>query len=258
MKITKIFAYFLYREFKLKQRWKPMLIAQILTPVVYFLFFGVAFSSNLQTFKFRGYEIEYITFLLPGIIVIQALASFNLVASMVSNERRWGIFRLLMVSEGNSAVYIGTKVTTEGIIVFLQTLALILIGVIISSNIRAIINPKIISYILFIVIISTIFWSNLGVILGLVLHREEKRELLFSLINLPILFCSSVFYDINQIPYWMHKIALVNPLTYCASSIRNTIFTGNLWSGDFYILLAITIFAGILSNLITPKMSLVP
>lgn len=235
-----------------------MLIGQILTPIIYFLFFGVAFSSNLRSFSFHGYQLDYLTFLLPGIIIMQTFATFNLTASMVSNERRYGIFRLLMVSNGSAGDYIGGKIVVETIIVLLQTLALILIATMVSPSIASIVKFRTIPYISLIVIISTIFWCNLGVILGLLLYKEEKRTMIVSILNLPILFCSSVFYDIDKIPGWMNKIATINPLTYCASSLRDAILTGSLVGFEFCVLLLLTILVGILTQLITSKISLVP
>lgn len=258
MEFNRVFLYFLFREIKLKQRWKPILVGQILTPVMYFMFLGVAFSYNMQTFMFRGYSINYLAFLLPGIIAIQTFASFSLTSTIVSNERRYGIFRLFMISKGNTMDYIGAKISTEVLIVLLQTFALIIVTTIVSPNITGTIKWKTIPSIVLVVIISTVFWCNLGCILGLVLYREEKRTLFFSILNLPILFCSSIFYDIGKLPGWMNKIALINPLTYCAEALREVILTGKLFVFAFFVLLIITIFVGILTQFIASRVSLIP
>lgn len=238
--MSKIFLYLLYRETKLKFRWKPIIIGQVMVPAAYFLFFGIAFSYNLKTFEYFNYNINYVVFLLPGIIIMQTFVCFNIIGNMVANEKRYGVFKLLMISQSTPIDYVMSKITIEAIIVLFQSLMIIFLGCIIIPELKDMIFFKKFILILIILILATLFWGSLGIIWGLILPQEEKRSLFFTLINYPILFCSNIFYNIERMPLLLKKISLINPLTHFVDIIRKSMFTGNLPFKEFIILIIIT------------------
>jgi ABC-type polysaccharide/polyol phosphate export permease len=60
--------------------------------------------------------------------------------------------------------------------------------------------------------------------MGIRLLNEQKRDVLWALFNLPVMFTSSVFYDIEQAPSAIRVLGRLNPLTHCTDILRACMF----------------------------------
>jgi len=50
--------------------------------------------------------------------------------------------------------------------------------------------------------------------------RMEMPQAIFQLITLPLMFASSAYFPINQMPNWLQAIANVNPISYTIDAVR--------------------------------------
>jgi len=48
----------------------------------------------------------------------------------------------------------------------------------------------------------------------------EMPQAIFQLITLPLMFASSAYFPIDQMPTWLQDIASVNPISYTIDAIR--------------------------------------
>lgn len=75
---------------------------------------------------------------------------------------------------------------------------------------------------IFAVIVTGIFlWTAIALIIGTQVESEEKRDLLWTFLNLPIMFSSSVFYDVKAAPLFIKLLSYINPLTYITDALRS-------------------------------------
>ncbi|MEO0268021.1 MAG: ABC transporter permease [candidate division WOR-3 bacterium] len=216
----------LIRELKLKTRWKPFMISLVFPPLIYLIFVGTGFSKNFSFIFYKGINISYLTFLIPGIIVMQIFNIFGYCGSMVSNEVKWGIYKLFKLYNVKKWEYLIGKMISESIILFLQVIGIILVGGIINPDfLRFLRLTKLFLLILFIFISLTLIVS-LGIIFGFLFPDEQKRSFFFSLFTLPLMFCSSIFYPMEKLPLWFKIPAYINPLTHLSNGIRDLLIIG--------------------------------
>ena len=48
----------------------------------------------------------------------------------------------------------------------------------------------------------------------------EMPQAIFQLITLPLMFASSAYFPINQMPDWLQAVANVNPISYTIDAVR--------------------------------------
>lgn len=223
------------RELKLKLRWKPFLLSQITTPLIYLFFIGIGFSAQMQSISYKDYSLRYLDFLIPGLLALQAFYTFGMLGSMVSNEQRYGIYKLFLLFGVKPPMYVISKLLTESAVLTIQSIAMIAFGALLSSEFLRFLNVLKIFSILPLVWAGAFIFGSLGIILGLIFPDEQKRSLLLSLISLPAIFCSTVFFRISLLPNWFACLVKINPLSYLACSFRHIIFPGGSPPIDFLI-----------------------
>jgi len=231
-----------YRDFAWLKRWKPSLYAEILNPIVYLLLFAAALTDNFGEISLNNQRTSYVLFFIPGLIILQTFNRFPLVLGASSNDRRWGIFRVYMTTKMKPYHYVMGKTLVSVCVSALQ--ALFILGV--SALLARPMSFNGTSYIVLALIIvsSSLFWTFLGIIIGLTTSHEQKRSVYITLLTLPIMFSSSIFYDISQAPKYIYWLGLVNPLTYMANAARASFFSnyeGRLY--DFVTVGGVTIIA---------------
>lgn len=229
---------FLYREFAMKKESLSIFLSQLITPAIYLVLFVTSLSSIFATIEYRGKETPYLLFVLPGLIGFQVYFVFPFVASLISNDRRFGMLRTFFIAKGTPLQYVLAKYIAEGILVFGQCLLLLFLGIVLSN--KSFSGTTIVPF-FFVVFLSYLFWASLGIIAGLFITKETTRTMVFTTINLPLVFTAPVFYDLRQVPIWIQGASYLNPLRYQVSAMRDILITGTFSPTDILMLLILTI-----------------
>jgi len=118
--------------------------------------------------------------------------------------------------------------------------SVIILSKVFAASIRAIFQAAIVAAIAFALGLSTgtnfTVWSIFGVFaivflisvglasfftaLTLRATRMEMPQAIFQLITLPLMFASSAYFPIAQMPNWLQAIANVNPISYTIDAVR--------------------------------------
>jgi ABC-2 type transport system permease protein len=75
----------------------------------------------------------------------------------------------------------------------------------------------------------------------------ETPQAIIQLITMPLMFASSAYFPINQMPDWLQAIAGVNPISYTIDAVRSLMIFGN----GFDSLLVDFLYVGIFAVVIT-------
>jgi ABC-2 type transport system permease protein len=214
------------RELKMIFSYKGLLVTSILSPLSYFLLFAYTFSVNFSEIIYKGKSISYLNFLFLGIIAMQAFNQFGLSIIKTSNDKRFGMIRMLFTTDITTADYFVSKVIGSFIIVFLQLILLLIGYFLIDNSIKISILQFV--FILAIMFLGTTFWNLTGSLLGLYCSGEDVRDILTGLLSLPILFASSVFYNVGNLPKVLKKISQYNPLSFIVDIMRDYIILNSI------------------------------
>jgi ABC-2 type transport system permease protein len=201
---------------------KSSILISVIQPVIWLILMGYGMSgltsNNPYIDKILNGAPNYITFLTSGIIVMTALNGGLYGGVSLLTDIIFGyITKLLSSPISRKAIILGKAAS-----VLIQTLAQILV-IIILSLILGIRYRNGIVGILLIIVISMLFTQSM-VAISLFLSMKYKTHsaiyTLISFITLPLLFTSNAVFPTYNMPKWLSIITKINPITYAVDPIR--------------------------------------
>ena len=188
------------------------LVAPIITTSLYFVVFGAAIGSKIESIN----EVSYGSFIVPGLIMLSILtesvsnASFGIYFPKFSGT----IYEVLSAPISFIEItigYVGAAATKS-----------IIVGSIIlfTANLFITINISHPIWMIIFLVLTAISFSLLGFILGIWADNWEKLAIAPTLIITPLAFLGGSFYSISMLPDFWQKITLLNPVVYLISGFR--------------------------------------
>jgi ABC-2 type transport system permease protein len=168
-------------------------------------------------------EPNYFQFVAPGIMAMVVMMSLMTgLPHAISYEKDIGTLDGMLVAPINRLSIIVGKVlaqTTRGMIqgFIILVLAILIFGVTIYGSILLVI------LLLFLGVFSFV---GLGILITSFTENEETASMLMMTFMFPMMFLSGVFFPIQQMPWFMQRIAYVLPLTYATTALRKVIILG--------------------------------
>jgi len=208
----------LWREVKGELTAPITAIGHFIVPIFYVVFFAAAFGSNISHIAYRNLPFRYTEFFIPGVIAFQTFSLFSWTFSMVRIDRASNIVAIFLTSGVHPTIYFAGKLIASILITTVR--CLIVLGI--SLSLAYVTLPSLANLgIAFTgLLLGSVVWLCLGFICGVFITREDLRDIVFSILTLPITFTSSMYYNIELAPQWVRAIGKFNPLTYTADTIR--------------------------------------
>lgn len=207
------------RQMKRFLRSKSRVLTTIVQPL--FFLFILGFGFNLAVFP--GMEGSYINFLAPGIIAMAILFSSMFTGVSVLWDKQSGFLQEVLVAPvSRLSIVIGRTIGGATIAMF-QGFIIMIIAIALGVHVAGFQG-------LLLTIIIMVLLSFTAVGFGLIIASKmrdfEGFQSIMSLILMPLLFLSSMFYPVNEsLPSWLRILSFCNPLFYMIDGIRGS-FTG--------------------------------
>src|SRR6056300_1837795 len=192
------------------------IISPVISTVLYFIVFGAAIGSGIQTIE----GIHYSAFIVPGLIMLTVLmqsvsnASFGIYFPKFLGT----IYEHLSAPISSFEIvtgYVGAAATKSAIV------GLIILGVSFLFVPLEIAHPVLMMGLL----CSTAFcFSLLGFIIGLWARNFEQLSFVPTLIITPLVFLGGSFYSIDMLPSIWRDVSMLNPAMYLISGFRWAFF----------------------------------
>ena len=184
----------------------------VITTVLYFVVFGTAIGSRIQSVD----GVAYGAFIVPGLMMLAILtqslanASFGIFFPKFTGQ----IYELLSAPVSSMEILIGYvgAAATKSIIIGLIILATA--GFFVPIQIA---HPF---WMLGFLILSALSFSLFGFIIGLWATDFEKLQLIPLLVITPLVFLGGTFYSIDMLPPAWQTVTLFNPVVYLISGFR--------------------------------------
>ncbi len=188
-----------------------ILISCLVGPLLYLVAFGYGLGKGMEV---EG--LEYITFVIPGIIALTTLsASFNSTATKVLVQRTYymSFDELMLCPIRVPSVVIGKSLigVIRGLI---SCTLLIILGLLLSSEL--IVTPMLIISI----VLSCFTFSFLGICAGLLANSHQTLNLFTSLVIVPMTFLCGTIFSLSALPDFVQVLISVLPLTPVTECIR--------------------------------------
>ena len=115
-------------------------------------------------------------------------------------------------------------------------------------------EPLMIYETLYLVISSVIvlmFWTQVGVMLAVIIKNYKIRDNIISFILTPLAFSAPVFYSIDTAPHFIKILNFINPLSYQLDLIRRGIFLKDYFYPILYLFIVGIVMVFIVSYLLS-------
>lgn len=188
------------------------LASPIITTVLYFVVFGSAIGSQIETIN----GIKYSFFILPGLTMLSILSQSlsNASFGIYMQKHTGSIYEILSAPISIYEVLIG----------FISAAASksVLIGIIIMLTATLFVDITVAHpfWMVTFFILTCVSFSMFGFIIGLWANNFDQISIIPLLVVTPLVFLGGSFYSIDMLPEFWRNISLFNPLLYLISGFR--------------------------------------
>jgi ABC-2 type transport system permease protein len=216
----------LARDLRAFLRSRSQVSSSLLFPLMLLAVIGVGVSEGLDPERVR--DGDYVSFLVPGIIVMTALFSSTFSSASFYADRDSGMLRTFLVSPHAAGVVMFGK--SLGAIVIGTAQALVVLGI--AAAIPAIdlqwqygVVPSLLLAFAGIVALNVLL-SGVAQVLAARIRTMQGFHLVMNLVLFPLLFFSGAFFPTDDLPAWLYALALIDPLTYAVDLLQLALYAG--------------------------------
>jgi ABC-2 type transport system permease protein len=206
------------REMKRYVRAKSRIIGSLAMPLFFLAFLGLGFNRMAVPGVARG--VNYIRFLVPGIIGMSMLFTSTFAGLSVLWDREFGFLKEIMVAPVSRVSIVLGRIAGGTTTAMIQALLLLGISLLVGFRISGIIS--FVLGILFMLLIATTF-IGLGLIFASKMKDMQGFSIVMNFIIFPLFFLSGALYPIQNLPGWVRVLSYIDPLTYGVDGLRGTL-----------------------------------
>ncbi|MGZ3771028.1 MAG: ABC transporter permease [Bdellovibrio sp.] len=229
------------------------LFSRAVQPILWIVIFGQVFSRS------RGIptgEINYLSFMAPGILAQSVLFSAIFYGIAVIWERDLGVVHKMLVSPAYRSSLVFGKALSAGLRGLIQ--AAIIYAVSFFMDIRLNIQPALILGVLCTVVLGSSIFSTFSLIIACIVKTRERFMGIGQVLTMPLFFASNAIYPIEMMPGWLKIVSRLNPLTYLVDTLRDLMIVGGQSTFglglDFLILWSMLFIFVIIASVIYPRL----
>ncbi|MCJ7565203.1 MAG: ABC transporter permease [Candidatus Aminicenantes bacterium] len=205
------------REMKRYVRAKSRIIGSLIQPLFFLAFLGLGFNRMAVPGMQSG--VNYIKFLVPGIIGMTLLFSSSMQGLSVLWDREFGFLKEIMVAPvGRVSIVLG-RIAGGTTTTMIQGLLVLVISMIVGFRVRSV--PYFLLALVFMVLIAFTF-IGLGLIFASKMKDMQGFGLIVNFIIFPLFFLSGALYPLNNLPVFVRVLSYIDPLTYGIDGLRGS------------------------------------
>lgn len=190
----------------------------IFLPVAYLLILGLMMGSIIHNFSYGGVNVNYISFLAPGIVADQILMGGSMAGWVLWSDKKIGMLEQIFTMPFSRFEYLLSNLLAMILVTFAGAFIMILVAIPFIS-----ISLTLTEFLLIVVflVLGTFTFGSLMLALGAIVKSNQVFNVITNVTFFAVTFASSVFYPITaETPRALAVAAQLNPLTYVADGIR--------------------------------------
>jgi ABC-2 type transport system permease protein len=204
-----------------KLRRDPLeLLTRAIQPTLWLLVFGQVFG-RLKAIP-TG-ELNYVTFMVPGILAQSVLFIAIFYGVSVIWERDLGILQKLLVSPAPRTALVLGKALSAGVRGLSQAIVIYLLASLLRVRLQF--GIELWGVLVFIVLGSAIF-STFSLAVACLVKTRERFMGIGQVLTMPLFFASNAIYPLAIMPGWLRTFAKLNPLSYQVDALRALMVQG--------------------------------
>ena len=190
---------------------------------------------------------DYFSFMAMGMVAFVTVFTTAFVGISVVWDRRLGFMNKVLSTPVARSSIIMSKVISASIRSVFQAAIVTVIAYLLGLQLGANFTAFSVLGVFAIVFLIGIGLSSLFTAITLRTTRMETPQAIFNLVTLPLMFASSAYFPIGNMPGWLQAIANVNPISYTIDAVRRLMIFSNGYNGltlDF-------VFVGVFATVVT-------
>jgi ABC-2 type transport system permease protein len=213
------------REMKRFTRAKSRIIGTLAMPLFFLAFLGFGF----RTMELPGVsdDIEYIDFLVPGIIGMTMLFSSMFAGISVLWDREFGFLKEIMVAPVKRITIVLGRIAGGATTAFVQGIMILVIAIIMGFEITGI--SAIFVSMVFMLLIACTF-IGLGLIFASKMKDIHGFSLVMNFVIFPVFLLSGAIFPIDNLPSFIRFLSYADPLTYGVDGMRGALIGVSMFS----------------------------
>jgi len=202
-----------------------LLFVNLFTPLLFLLLFSQLLEKLTSLPGLSG---SYLTYLTPGILVLNAVTgSFQSGMSIVNDLNSGFLHKLLLTPVSRAAILLG-RLMTDLLVLIIQSCIIIGVAVLLGLGIATGIPGLLLIF--GTLAFFDLAWAGLMLAVGMKTKKAETVAAVGNLLAFPILFISSALFPTQIMPQWAQTVSTYNPVSYASNVTRDLIRGGLTWS----------------------------
>lgn len=213
-----------FREMKRFIRAKSRIVGALAMPLFFMAFLGMGF--NRMAIPGMPRDVNYMRFLLPGMIGMSLLFSSTFAGLSVLWDREFGFLKEIMVAPVSRVSIVLGRIAGGITTAMLQSLAILLISILLGFAIDG--AGALLLALLFMVLIATTF-IGMGLIFASKMKDMQGFSIVMNFVIFPIFFLSGAVYPLKNLPAVVRLFSYFDPLTYGIDGLRGSLIGVFVW-----------------------------
>lgn len=209
-----------YRDYRQRITNLAFVFWDLFVPVAYLVLFGLGFERTIGRFSVQGVDIGYAEFFLAGVLAMTTYGIALNTSWGVFMDKDSGIFYELLTYPITRRQLLVGKICFNVLLSALASLITIMLAALVMD---VTVRWSWVPLTLFAVVCTTAGWFFLFSILALRLARMDSFNTMTSVAYIILMFLSSMFYPLEQLPLWFRAVAWMNPMTWQVDVLRFTL-----------------------------------
>jgi ABC-2 type transport system permease protein len=206
------------REMKRFLRAKSRIIGALAMPVFFLAFLGMGFNRMAVPGVEGG--VEYIRFLVPGILGMSLLFSSTFGGLSVLWDREFGFLKEIMVAPVSRISIVLGRIAGGITTALIQGMLLLIISLFMGFRIDSVLS--LLLALVFMVLISVTF-LGLGLVFASKMRDMQGFSIVMNFVIFPLFFLSGALYPLENLPAWLRYLGYADPLTYGVDGLRGVL-----------------------------------
>jgi len=199
----------------------------LIQPVIWLFLFGQLFRRVVDIPGF-GAGGSYLTYLIPGIVVMNAMNGSMWAGMNAMEEIDRGTLNRFLVSPARRVALMNANVVEQAVTTTVQTVIILVLGL--AGGAR---YPGGVAGAAVVAVASILIGTVFGALSNTVGMLVRQREAIIGInvfFMLPLTFLSSAFLPATLMPGWMQAIAACNPLNWAVEAGRDALNAHTDWA----------------------------
>lgn len=209
----------LIREWHIGLKTPRNILIELVYPFMYLTIFAPTMARVIGTVEWMGREVPYLTYVIPGIMAMSSVSIGNAAAINIYIDRLSGEMEMMFSLPVRRVAILAGYAANAVIRSLVSSIAFLAIALIVTPEAFTL-NFAGIPGVVAVITLSAIGWSMFGATLAFSIQRQSTYNLVYNLIQLPIVFTSSMFYNPLEGPAITRWLGPVNPLTFATNALR--------------------------------------